>query len=316
MRLIHLSFLFLIFNSVCFAQEDIVQLKSVSDTILNPKRTLSIADPMDPVKTMQKLFPGKLYNLSDHNTFVSWNCKKCKPMSYIDANGEEGDQIFPYNEGVATRLLTTKDYTDSKGNQFKLLFFNHSVYDEDGLQTSRFTGGLLGIAKFAKNNNLWEMRSFQPAMSAFGSFAQCPKPELLQIGEDQYAFTLVHSNGGAGGPYEGFFYVIAGLDGKYQPILETSGYRMFNVPNIDWSSSCKVVRDTNKKFFRDIIITTNGSYHKPKADDEFEVNLPEEIVEMAKSKKQFKFIIEKRYSFSGKGYKVAAKPVVKFSDVK
>jgi len=316
MRLIRLSFLFLIFTSICSAQDDIVQLKSVSDTILNPKRTLIIADPLDPAKAMQKLFPGKLYNLSDHNTFLSWKCKSCKPTSYIDVNGEEANPLFPYNQGVATRLLSNIDYTDSKGNQFKLLFFNHSVYDEDGLQTSRFTGGLLGVAKFAKNDKVWEMRSFQPAVAAFGAFAQSPKPKLLEIGEDQYAFTLLHVNGGGGGPFDGTLYLVVGLDGKYQPIMEAFQYQLTNVEDISWSSSYKVINDNNKKYFRDILITTTGTYHKPGADAEFEVSLPEEAAQMAKTKKQFTFTIEKRYTFSGKRYKVVGKPVVKFSGVK
>ena len=311
MRLIRLSFLFLIFTSICSAQDDIVQLKSVSDTILNPKRTLTIADPLDPLKAMQKLFPGKLYNLSDHNTFLSWKCKTCKPTSYIDVNGEEADPLFPYNQGVATRLLSNIDYTDSKGNQFKLLFFNHSVYDEDGLQTSRFTGGLLGVAKFAKNDKLWEMRSFQPTVAAFGAFAQSPKPKLLEIGEDQYAFTLLHVNGGGGGPFDGTLYLVVGLDGKYQPIMEAFQYQLTNVEDISWSSSYKVINDNNKKYFRDILITTTGTYHKPGADAEFEVSLPEEANAMAKTKKQFTFTIEKRYTFSSKRYKVVGKPVVK-----
>ena len=311
MRLIRLSFLFLIFTSICSAQDDIVQLKSVSDTILNPKRTLSIADPLDPAKAMQKLFPGKLYNLSDHNTFLSWKCKSCKPTSYVDVNGEEADPLFPYSQGVATRLLSNIDYTDSKGNQFKLLFFNHSVYDEDGLQTSRFTGGLLGVAKFAKNDKLWEMRSFQPAVAAFGAFAQSPKPKLLEIGEDQYAFTLLHVNGGGGGPFDGTLYLVVGLDGKYQPIMEAFQYQLTNVEDVSWSSSYKVINDNNKKYFRDILITTNGTYHKPGADAEFEVSLPEEVAQIAKTKKQFTFTIEKRYTFSGKRYKVVGKPVVK-----
>ncbi|WP_264537625.1 hypothetical protein [Flavobacterium sp. N1736] len=315
MRLFRLSFLFLLFTSICTSQE-IVQLKNVSDTILNPKRVLSISDPFDAEKTMQKLFPGKLYNISDRNTFVSWKCKNCKPASFTDVNGEEGDQLFPYENGVATRLLSNIDYTDSKGNQFKLLFFNHSVYDEDGLQTSRFTGGLLGVSKFAKNGNVWEMRSFQPAVAAFGAFAQSPTPKLVAIGEDQYAFTLLHVNGGGGGPFDGTLYLVVGLDGKYQPIMEIFQYQLTNVEYINWSSSHKVVNDNNKKYFRDIIITTNGSYRKPKADDEFEVNLPEEIAQMAKTKKQFTFSIEKRYTFTSKHYKAIGKAVVKFSNVK
>jgi hypothetical protein len=266
---------------------------------------------------MQKLFPGKLYKLSDNNTFLSWNCKSCKPSAYTDVNGVEGDQMFPYERGVATRILENIAYKDSKGNEFRLLFFNHSNYDEDGLQTGRFSGGLVGVAKFAKNDKVWEMRSFQPGVAAFGSFAQAPKPKLVEIGEDQYAFTLLHVNGGAGGPFEGTLYLIAGLDDKYQPIMEVNDYKLTNVASLEWSSSYKIVNETSKKHFRDIIIKTNGAFSKPaKANDEFETNPPEEIAAMAKSKKQFNFEIERRFSFKGKFYKMIGKPIVKFSNVK
>ncbi|KQO21176.1 hypothetical protein ASF10_13715 [Flavobacterium sp. Leaf82] len=317
MRPIYLSVLFLLFSSVCFAQDDIVQLKNVSDTILNTKRQLLVKNPFDALKTMQKLFPGKLYTMSDHNTFVSWKCKSCKPVAYVDSNGEEGDQLFPYTQGVATRLLTNIDYSDSKGNQFKFLVFNHSVYDEDGLQTSRFTGGLLSIAKFVKNENNWEMKSFQPAIQAFGSFAQSPVPKLVQIGEDQYALTLVHANGGGGAPYSGYLYLLVGFDGKYQPLMEVDYYSLFNSSSSDWSSVYTVANDNNKKFFRDFIITTTGSYKKAKGtEDDYEVDLPSEIATMAKTKKQFNFVIERRFSFKGKHYSIVGKPTVKFSNVK
>lgn len=316
MRLIRLTILFLICSSIATAQ-DIVQLKNVNDTILNTKRTLQMPDPLDPVKTIQKLFPGKLYHLSDRNTFMSWNCKNCKTTPYVDVNGVEGDQLFPYSRGVATRLLSNLDYTDSKGNQFKLLLFNHSEYDEDGLQTSRFSGGLVGVAKFAKNDKVWQMRSFQPGVAAFGSFAQAPNAKLVEIGEDQYAFTFLHVNGGAGGPFEGILYLVAGFDGKYQPIMEVYDYQLTNVESVKWSSSYTVVNDNTKKHFRDIVIKTNGLFNKAaQAKDEFEVNLPEEIAAMAKSKKQFNFEIEKRFSFKGKLYKMIEKPIVKFSNVK
>lgn len=317
MRPIYLSVLFFLFSSVCFAQDDIVQLKNVSDTILNTKRQLLVKNPFDALKTMQKLFPGKLYTMSDHNTFVSWKCKSCKPVAYVDSNGEEGDQLFPYTQGVATRLLTNIDYSDSKGNQFKFLVFNHSVYDEDGLQTSRFTGGLLSIAKFVKNENNWEMKSFQPAIQAFGSFAQSPVPKLVQIGEDQYALTLVHANGGGGAPYSGYLYLLVGFDGKYQPLMEVNYYSLFNSSSSDWSSAYTVVNDNSKKFFRDFIITTTGSYKKAKGtEDDYEVDLPSEIATMAKTKKQFNFVIERRFSFKGKHYSIVGKPTVKFSNVK
>lgn len=316
MRQITLN-LFILFSSFCFAQETDLQLKNISDTILNPKRTLKVSDPLDGVKTMQKLFAGNLYHLTDKNTFISWKCKSCTPSPFLDVNGVEGDQLFPYAEGVATRLLANIDYSDSKGNQFKILAFNHSVHDEDGLQTGRFSGGLLGLAKFAKNGSSWDMRSFQPAVAAFGSFAQCPTPKLVEIGEDQFAFTFLHVNGGAGGPFEGWLYLVAGFDGKYQPIMEVDNYQLTNVESIKWSGSYTVVNDNAKKHFRDIIIKTAGSYNKAlQSKDEFGAPIPEEIAAMAKTKKSFNFEIERRFAFKGKFYKMIDKPIVKFSNVK
>lgn len=320
MRLIYLNVLLFLFSFVSSAQEDdIIQLKNVSDTILNTNRKLNMPDPFNAVKTMQQLFPGKLYKLSDDNTFTSWKCNNCKPALYKDANEIEGDQLFPYEDGVATRVLENINYVDSKGNQFKLLLFNHSNYDTDGAQTGRFSGGLIGITKFAKNGTIWQMRSFQPAIAAFGAFSRAPSPKLVQIGEDQYAFTLVQANGGAGAPYSGYLYLIAGFGGKYQPIMELGYYSLINNGpiNTEWSSTYVIVNDGKKKFFQDFIITTKGFYQKTKRnDDDYEVELPLEIREMSKSKKQFDFMIVKRLSFNGKWYIIVGKPVVKFSNIK
>lgn len=318
MRFIYTFIFILIFSNSISSQNTETYLKKVSDTILNPSRTLKVPDPLNAEKTMHKLFPGKLFHYPDKNTFINWICKTCKPAEYFDVNEINGDQLFPYPEvGVATRLLENIDYSDSKGNQFKLLFFNHSQGDEDGLQVSRFTGGLLGLAKFAKNGNVWEMKSFQPAITAFGSFSQSPKPKLVQIGEDQYAFTIRHSNGGPGAPYYGILYLIAGFDGKYQNLLTVDYYSLTNSVNSDWSSSYKVLTDNGKKFFRDVVITTTGSYKKPKnTEDDYEVSLPEEIIEMTKTKNEFDFVIEKRYSFKGKKYNPIGKAVVQFSNAK
>jgi hypothetical protein len=319
MRSNYFSILLFLFSLISSAQEDIIQLRNVSDTILNSKRALNVSDPFNSIKTMQKLFPGKLYKLSDDNVFVSWKCNSCKPLPYADANEIEGDQLFPYKEGVATRVLDNIDYVDSKGNQFKLLLFNHSDYDTDGAQTGRFSGGLIGIAKFAKNDNIWQMRSFQPAIAAFGAFSRAPSPKLVEIGEDQYAFTLIQANGGAGAPYSGYLYLIAGFGGKYQPIMDLGYYNLTNngPENTQWSSVYKVINDGKKKFFKDFLITTTGFYHKAKGTEEdYEVDMPKEISEIAKTKKQFNFIIEKRLSFNGKWYFVVGEPIVKLSNIK
>ncbi|KAF2513799.1 hypothetical protein [Flavobacterium foetidum] len=317
MRLIYIVFFLFGFSTSILSQSEETYLKKVSDTILNTSRTLKVTDPFNAEKTTEKLFPGKLFHYPDKNTFINWICKTCKSETYLDVNEINGDQSFPYSEGVATRILEKIDYSDSKGNQFKLLFFNHSIGDEDGSQVSRFTGGLLGLAKFAKNGNSWEMKSFQPAITAFGSFSQSPKPKLVQIGEDQYAFTIRHSNGGPGAPYYGYLYLIAGFDGKYQTLMTVDYYSLSNSPNSDWSSSYTIVTDNGKKFFRDFIITTSGTYRKAKnTEDDYEVDVPEEIAAMAKTKKEFDFVIEKRFSFKGKKYTLVDKPSVKFSKIK
>ncbi|WP_163394595.1 hypothetical protein [Flavobacterium limi] len=318
MRQIYSGILFLAI-SICSAQDDIVQLKNVSDTILNTKRILTVPDPLNGIKTMQQLFPGNFYNLSDDNIFMSWKCTSCSPEYYKDVNGVEEDPLFPYAEGVATRLENTISYKDSKGNEFKMLVFNHSVYDADGLQTGRFSGGLLGLAKFSKTGNIWEMKSFQPAVAAFGAFSRVPVLKLAEIGEDQFAFSLIHANGGAGGPYNAFLYLIAGFNGKYQTLMEVPDYRLSNNAegSTEWSSTYKVVNDGKKKFFRDFAITTTGFYKKAKGtEDDFEIDMPKELSEMVKTKKQFNFVIERRFSFDGKWYTVVGKPAVKFSNIK
>jgi hypothetical protein len=78
-----------------------------------------------------------------------------------------------------------------------------------------------------------------------------------------------------------------------------------------------VIKDDKKKFFRDFAITTTGFYKKAKGtEDDFEVDLPPEIAAMAKTKKQFNFVIEKKVSFTGKWYNIVGKPTVKFSNAK
>lgn len=78
-----------------------------------------------------------------------------------------------------------------------------------------------------------------------------------------------------------------------------------------------MVNDSGKKYFRDFIITTIGFYRKSKGgDEEYEVNMPAEVSEMAKTKKQFNFTIEKHLSFKGKWYNIVGKPIVKFSNIK
>ncbi|PSL47985.1 hypothetical protein CLV51_102845 [Chitinophaga niastensis] len=278
--------------------------KNVSDTILQ-NRTLTVPDPFDGQKALLQLFPGKHYKLvrKDYtNELINWECKTCKTKIYPDVN-EDANGAFPYEGGVATRLMNVMDFKDSSGMQYKVISFNHSAFDEDGAQTSRFTGGLLGLAKFVLTDSGWKLRMFQPAIGAYGAFSQCPHPKPLLIGQDQYAFMIKHSNGGGGGPFDGAYFLIAGANGSYQQVMAAYGIEKTvdsDQPDLcSWTSEYSVPM-SDKKYFRDIVITIKGIYKSTDIE-----SLPAEIQSLVKGKKKGKFTIEQRYVYKGsKGYEL------------
>ncbi|WP_291914642.1 hypothetical protein [Chitinophaga sp. CB10] len=291
-----------------YAQSDVVlKKKTVGDTVLLPARDLVLPDPFHGEKALEALFPGRHYNLSTaayKNEMINWTCPTCKAVTYPDANEDEV-LPFPYKNGVATRLINTMDFRDSTGMQYKVISFNHSEFEEDGFQTSRFTGGLLGLAKFVKTDAGWKLRMYAPAIKAYGAFSQCPTPKALLIGQDQYAFVIKHSNGPGGGPFYSTLYMIAGINGTYQQIMaafatEKSGGDPEEGDLSKWTSTYAVPA-SDKKYFRDIVITTKGNYDT--ADLE---GFPQEVAsQLKKSKKSGKFVMVQRYVYKGaKGYEL------------
>lgn len=302
------------FVNTAYAQHDDEYLKkiTVSDTILK-SRKLIIPGPFDPQKALLRLFPGKYYNITKksgyENELINWDIKTPNRKPYTDINGDQGDLIFPFERGVATRLINVMDLKDSTGLQYKVISFNHSEYDEEGLQTSRFTGGLLGLAKFALTKEGWKLRIFQPAIAGYGAFSKCPTPKPVLIGENQYAFMIEHLNGGGGGPFYGALFLIAGANGAYQQIM--SAYEVKKTTGVDeevptsWSSEFSVPL-SKKKYFRDIIVTTKGTYTAAGHED-----LPESISAKVKKGKKGKYKITTRYIYKGsKGYEAQLPPTV------
>ncbi|MBS1564962.1 MAG: hypothetical protein JST39_11275 [Bacteroidetes bacterium] len=286
-----------------------IQLKNVPDTILG-RRTLLLPLEFDAKKALLALFPGRWYDLGDkayRGQLVSWKCRTCKIKTYHDVNEVEGDVSFPYSEGVATRVINVLDFADSSGHQYKLMSFNHSAYDSEGLQAGRFTGGLLGMAKFNRTDSGWRLQAFQPAIAAYGAFQQAPEPRLLKIGEDQYALLIEHVNGGAGGPYPHDYYLIAGMGGAYTEVLAA-----YNVGRSDtedtqcaWTATCKTV-PAGPRYFRDIIVTSKGSYHA--ADTE---GLPAYLKDRIKGSIHGQFTITRTFFYTaGKGYNLRMPPTV------
>lgn len=296
----------------CAAQatDEELTLINVSDTVLQ-NRVMIVPDPFDPQQILRKLFPGKYYDLSTAkytNKLINWSCKTCKPKDYPDVN-EEGPASFPFNEGVATRLINVIDFKDSTGIEYKVLNFNHSVFDPDGAMTSRFTGGLLGMAKFARTAAGWKLRIFQPAIAAYGAFSSCPSPKPLLIGQDQYGFIIRHFNGPGGGPFYASYYLIAGAGGSYQQMMATEWVEKSangDPESSSWSAKYQVLPGT-KKYFRDILITIDGIYKASDLDD-----LPPVVkAKLVKGKKLGKFQVVQLYRYkAGKGYELQPAPKV------
>jgi len=297
----------------CFAQDGEILKKNLSDTVLSPTRLLDIPGAFDGQKVLQQLFPGKYYNLSSgnyNNELISWECKNCKTLQLIDMN-EESTYAFPYEEGVATRLLNVMTYKDSSGTEYKMLAFNHSWYDADGAQTSRFTGGTLGRAKFTHIGNVWSMKFFQPAIGAWGAFSSCPTPKPVLIGHDQYAFMLVVQNGPGGGPFYDHLFLIAGTGGAYKQVMATYGVGRTKSDDEGGSSEWTYeysVPESEKRFFRDILVTIKGEYVAGVVEslsDALQAKIK------AKGKKKGHFKETSRYVFKwGKGYQLQGTPEI------
>lgn len=304
-----MKFIYLLFcltlNTVCLAQDESEFLEkiNISDTILQ-KRMLIIPGPFDGQKALLKLFPGKYYNLSNKdykNELINWECKTCPVIPYVDIN-EDGNTSFPFTEGVATRLMNVMDFTDSTGIQYKVISFSHSLFDADGLRTSRFTGGLLGMAKFVLTKDGWKLRIFDPFIRAYGAFSSCPTPKPLLIGEDQYAFMIKHLNGPGGGPFYGAYFLIAGINGNYSEQMAAYNIEKTKTDEKVFSSwtSEYTVPASSKKYFRDIIVTIKGNYKKNDPD-----GIPDEFLKNMKTDKLGNFTIKQRYIYKAKkGYEL------------
>ncbi len=272
----------------------------VSDTILG-QRILTLRDPFNPYRALTKLFPGKCYDLSEPkftNQLISWKCPRCTPKIYPDVN-EMDTCRFPDSAGVATRLLHVFSYTDSNGRKVKVMSFNHSGYDPNGIQMGRFSGGLLGFATFMHMGSTWQLEKFQPAIAAYGAFSQTPQPQALEIGHGQYGFVVDHMNGGAGGPFWQNTYLIAEVGGAFRQILvaygtgRTAGF----YGKSSWTAIYTVIPKDNWIWW-DIVINCKGHFVAPDPE-----GLPAELKARVKAGQQGEFTIRHLYVYSAKeGY--------------
>ena len=177
--------------------------------------------------------------------------------------------------------------------------FNHSDYDPDGMQTGRFTGGLLGLARFTRIDSGWTLQVFQPAIGAYGSFSAAPTPHPLLIGDHQYAYMIIHVNGGPGGPFRQDNYLIAEVADSFKQVLfaYNCGREQGGDSICKWTCSYRVLPG-EKRLFKDIEFVRKGRYYAADKD-----GLPEELKGKVKGEEQGDFTITQVFSYSNKnGY--------------
>lgn len=287
-----ISLSFSLGTSAQSADEEMVT-KELKDSVLGP-RNLVVPGTFNAERALIHLFPGKVYH-KDKQLVINWTCKSCKGIPYEDVNGDIENAKFPMENGVATRLMNEMDFKDASGKAYKVISFNSSDFDPDGLQMVRFQGGVLGLAKFVLTDEGWKLRMFTPAVGAFGSFSQAPTPKPLQIGEDQYAFVVRHSNGAGGDAYHATAFLVAGINGVYKVIMMAGGVEKTNDPESGWTYSIDTEGD--KKQFKDIVITIKGNCVPDDAD-----YLPEELRPLMKGKKKAQFTAVEKYVYNGRQY--------------
>ena len=293
------------------AQTDMAERLNTRDLLPTafPQKDISVADPFDPQAALLQLFPGDTATGIQGERVISWACTACPASSYKDANGElgAGEQAsFPPRE-VSTRLLKVIKVQDSTGS-YLFLSFNHNPYDPDGMQTGRFSGGILGIAKFAKAGQSWLLRSVSPAIGAYGAFQQCASPQLVALGDGQYGFLETHMNGGAGGPCWEDYFIIAGINGQYRQVgyVPATARRYTGKGMSAWESRLEAA--PGKAAFRDLLIITTGDYFfEPEEPDAF----PQNLKALFRDKRPCHFTIITKYAYTaGGGYMPVGAPKI------
>ncbi|MDQ0106837.1 hypothetical protein J2T02_001950 [Chitinophaga terrae (ex Kim and Jung 2007)] len=291
--LLSLLSLTLSLGTIAQSTDEEMKTKEVNDSILQA-RNLVVPGTFNAERALIQLFPGRFYQ-RDKKLVINWTCSSCKAIAYEDANGDMTDPKFPFENGVATRLINEMDFRDASGKAYKVISFNHSEFDADGLQMVRFQGGVLGLAKFVLTDEGWKLRMFTPVIGGFGSFSQAPAPKPLQIGEDQYAFVVRHSNGAGGDAYYATSYLVAGINGVYKVIMSAPDVEKTNDPASGWTYS--IATDGDKKQFRDIVITIKGTW----VQDDAEV-LPKELLPLIKGKAKGQFTAIQKFVYNGRYY--------------
>jgi hypothetical protein len=289
-------------------EEETVKLVQYPATIrrnLYEVPDLSLKHPFNSYQALFKLFPGR-YFASDGNVSLSWwtssatKKKKFPNWSYAWDPYEETD-IFPWKESQTEHLATYK-YTNAKGEECILYSVSSTEFSSGVIHCGRFTGGILGMALFIRENDQWMLKKFNPAVGCYGNYACAfiPNKAKTQQGEEVFYFT--GSNGGAGGPYIGNHFVVIPTDTSYIEACVIRNSACYNRYS-GWDTELEFISTGNT--FPDIVATTEGRIDGSDSFlSEFWGNVPETAQKYAQHHYAFKFRETKEYQYTNGKYEL------------
>jgi len=287
-------------------------------TISNPeaKWGMLVSDPFEPILALHALFPGN-FRLEDNEytdyrmELIWWNCPGCpkKKLSYEYLGDEEYD--FPFSDNNTT-LFTAQIVLGEEQFEKRLLVFNtyRDYYPEF---VGRFSGGIMGMALFAKDSKGWKLTHFSSALGEFGSFSSAFVPGIIRVGKQNWLFDCTYSNGGAGGAYTPVVSFFVNKGKSFERVYMESFGVLSNTAYGEWYTRVEAV-DSMASAYSDLQLITEGNFFGD-GTDSFALNepylwapIPDELkaVFSAKlpEKKGICFRMNRLLTYNGKYYEV------------
>jgi hypothetical protein len=270
------------------------------------KRKIEIKKPFDPILLMHKIYQGETTKdeWEDKYPVVEfWKCTKCQQRKF--ETFILGDTIlFPSAQGNDTRVLKVLDFVDEEKNIFKILATTSSEFSSMHDRTGRFSCGILGLSFFKKENDLWKMQSFHPALGCYGMFQKVNIPEILSE-RNNFLIWLNNNSGCPGGPYYGNTAIFGLYKNEFKVLLNesfTSRQGTFENNGI-WNTKIKIV-ETDKYYIPkkiQLVISGDFNYQRFIENDTIS-NLPDLIRKNVKPDDNYLFEIKKNYLFKDGNY--------------
>lgn len=287
-------------------------------TIPNPetKWGMRVSDPFEPILALHALFPGN-FRLEDNEytdyrmELIWWNCPGCpkKKLSYEYLGDESYD--FPFSDNNTT-LFTANVVLGEQEYEKRLLVFN-TYRDFFPEFLGRFSGGIMGMAMFAKDSKGWKLTHFSSALGEFGSFSSAFVPGIIRVGKQNWLFDCTYSNGGAGGAYTPVVSFFVNKGKSFERVYSESFGVLSNTSYGEWYTRVEAV-DSMANAYGDIQLVTEGNFFGD-GTDSFAVNepflwapIPDELKEVfstpLEDKKGICFRMNRLLTYNGKYYEV------------